>query len=83
MSSMDKFCLRWNDFEANFKHGFRELREDKRLCDVTLATDDGRYIQAHKMILSTGSHFFNHIFLSESNHTYNNMLILVGILGGT
>merc|ERR1719481_278131 len=74
---MDKFSLRWNDFEANFKDGFRELREDKRLCDVTLATDDGRYIQAHKIILSTGSHVFNHIFLNESNHTYNNMLIFL------
>ena len=42
------------------------------LFDVTLVTDDGQHIQAHKIILSAGSHFFSDIFL-KSNH--GNMLI--------
>ena len=49
---MDKFCLKWEDFEENIRKSFRKLREDKKLFDVTLATDDGNHIQAHKMILS-------------------------------
>jgi len=69
---MDKFCLQWNEFDANIKDYFKDLREDKRFIDVTLATDDGRQIQAHKIVLSAGSNFFNDIFL-KSNHS--NMLI--------
>ena len=44
-----------------------KLRNDHRLFDVTLATDDGQHIQAHKLILSAGSSFFSDIFL-KSNH---------------
>ena len=27
----DKFCLRWNDFEANISGALQELRDDKEL----------------------------------------------------
>ena len=53
----EKFCLRWNDFENNISVAFRELREDKDFFDVTLACDDEQ-IQAHKVILSACSPFF-------------------------
>merc|ERR1719318_1501898 len=69
---MEKHCLKWNDFQTNIRESFRKLREDQRLFDVTLATDDGHQIQAHKMILSAGSDFFNNIFMT-TDHT--NMLI--------
>ena len=69
---MDKYCLKWNDFEANIRESFRHLREEKSLFDVTLATDDGQQIQAHKMILSAGSHFFSDIFMKND---HSNMLI--------
>jgi len=65
---MEKFCLKWNEFESNVRESFKALRYEGRLFDVTLATDDGSCIQAHKMILSAGSHFFADIFL-KSNHT--------------
>merc|ERR1719508_521625 len=51
--------------------------EDKRLFDVTLVTDDGQHIQAHKIILSAGSHFFSDIFM-KSNHS-NMLVYLKGI----
>ena len=44
----EKFCLRWNDFEANISGAFRELREDKDFFDVTLACEDEQ-LQAHKV----------------------------------
>jgi len=68
----EKFCLKWNEFEKNIRHSFRCLRNDKKLFDVTLATDDGHQVQAHRLILSAGSDFFNDIF-SKCNQ--NNMLI--------
>ena len=61
MNSDDKFCLKWNDFETNIRYYFRTLREHHSLFDVTLVTEDGKHIQAHKIILSAGSHFFNDI----------------------
>merc|ERR1712179_110809 len=73
----DKFCLKWNEFDANIRESFRKLRQDQKFFDVTLATDDGRHIQAHKLILSAGSHFFNEIFMN-SDHT-NMLVYLKGI----
>ena len=59
---MEKLCLKWNEFEGNIRESFRKLRVDQTLFDVTLATDDGYQIQAHKMILSAGSDFFSDLF---------------------
>ena len=60
MSSSPKFSLWWNDFETNIRVAFRELREEKDFCDVTLACDDEQ-IQAHKVILSACSTFFGNV----------------------
>ena len=64
--------MKWNKFDANIKEYLRILRDDHRLFDVTLVTDDGQHIQAHKIIISAGSNFFSDIFL-KSNQA--NMLI--------
>ena len=74
---MDKFCLNWNGYDANIREYFKKLREDQRLFDVTLVTDDGQHIQAHKIILSAGSNFFSDIFV-KSNHS-NMLVYLKGI----
>ena len=74
---MDKFCLKWDDFEENIRKSFRKLREDQKLFDVTLATDDGDHIQAHKIILSAGSYFFSDM-LMKSTHA-NILVYLKGI----
>jgi len=73
----EKFCLKWNDFDENIRDYFRTLRKDQRLFDVTLATDDGQQVQAHKIILSAGSHFFSDIF-QKCNHA-NMLIYLKGI----
>lgn len=59
---MEKFCLKWSEFEMNIRESFRELRDGHNHFDVTLATDDGHQIEAHKIILSAGSTFFSEIF---------------------
>ena len=74
---MDKFYLKWDTSEETIRNYFRKLREDQRLFDVTLATDDGQHIQAHKVILSAGSDFFSDIF-QKSNHA-NMLVYLKGI----
>ena len=56
MSSIETFCLKWNDFGSNISVAFRERRQDKDFFDVTLACDDDQ-IQDHKVILSACSPF--------------------------
>ena len=76
MGTVEKFCLRWNDFESNISGAFKELREDKDFFDVTLACDDDQ-IQAHKVILSACSPFFRGI-LRRNRHEHP-LLYLKGV----
>merc|ERR1712037_198637 len=72
----EKFCLRWNDFEANISGALQELRDDKDFFDVTVACEDEQ-IQAHKVILSACSPFFRSV-LKRNPHEHP-LLYLKGI----
>ena len=45
----EKLCLRWNDFQGNAKDAFGHLRDTTDFVNVTLACEDGRKIEAHKV----------------------------------
>merc|ERR1719245_1849371 len=77
MNNDDKWCLRWDEFDKNIREYFSSLRKDGRMFDVTLATEDGQQIQAHRIILSAGSNFFSDIFLNS--HHSNILVYLKGI----
>ena len=51
----NKVCLRKNDF--NFASGktFSDLYLNTEFSDVTLVSQDGNYVHAHKLIISAGS----------------------------
>ena len=55
MVSTEKLCLQWNDFNENIASSFRDLREDREFTDVTLASEDGQQIEAHKVVLVSSS----------------------------
>jgi len=76
MSSNEKFCLRWNDFETNISVAFREIRDEKDFFDCTLSCGT-RQIQAHKLILSACSPFFRSI-LKQNPHQHP-LLYLKGV----
>merc|ERR1711934_464325 len=76
MATTEKFCLKWNDFEANIGVAFKELREDKDFFDVTLACEDDQ-LQAHKVILSACSPFFKTV-LRRNRHEHP-LLYLKGV----
>eukprot|EP00091_Calanus_sinicus_P020448 TRINITY_DN5589_c0_g1_i1.p1 TRINITY_DN5589_c0_g1~~TRINITY_DN5589_c0_g1_i1.p1 ORF type:complete len:171 (-),score=26.08 TRINITY_DN5589_c0_g1_i1:11-499(-) len=59
--------LKWNQFEANVRECFKELKAEQSNYDVTLVTDDGYQIQAHKIVLGVGSKFFKDIFRTSTN----------------
>ena len=69
--------MKWNDFNKNVRDHLRIVRKVETLFDVTLVTDDGKHTEAHKIILSAGSHFFSDIFI-KSNQT-NMLIYLKGI----
>ena len=41
MNNVDKWCMKWGEFDTNIREYLRILRDDQRLFDVTLVTDDG------------------------------------------
>ena len=65
----EKLCLQWNDFQDNVKNAFGQLRGTTDFVDVTLACEDGRQIEAHKVILAASSPFFQRI-LKGNKHSH-------------
>lgn len=57
----EQFSLCWNNFHNNLSSGFQDLLKDEDLVDVTLAAE-GRYIKAHKTVLSVCSPYFKDLF---------------------
>ena len=69
MSSSEKFCLRWNDFQDNVNTAFSALRNDGDFTDVTIACHDGHQIEAHKVIRAASSPFFQKL-LKKKKHAH-------------
>lgn len=58
---MQYFSLRWNNHPVNLVSGFSGLFNSETLVDVTLAAE-GRHLQAHRMLLSACSEYFQSLF---------------------
>ena len=58
-----KLGLSREDFSNHSVKTFHNLFENQNFTDVTLVCEDHRQIQSHKLILSSGSQFFNEILL--------------------
>ena len=69
MSSNEKFCLKWNDFQNNIFTEFGSLREHNDFADVTLACENGHQVEAHKVILAASSPFFQNL-LRKNKHAH-------------
>ena len=65
----EKLCLQWNNFQENVKNAFGHFRDSTDFADVTLACEDGRQIEAHKVVLAASSPFFQRI-LKKNNHIH-------------
>ena len=69
VSSSEKFCLKWNEFEPNMVSSFRELRTDTEFSDVTLVCEEDQQVEAHKIILKSCSPFFSKV-LARNKHSH-------------
>ncbi len=48
MGAVDKYNLKWNDFESGLLSGFQDIRKSQQFFDVTLICEASQ-IQAHKV----------------------------------
>ena len=69
MLPSEKLCLKLNDFQENVNTAFADLRKDCDFTNVTLACEDGNQIEAHKIILSASSPFFENL-LKKNKHAH-------------
>lgn len=65
----EKLCLNWNDFQENVKNAFQQLRGDNAFSDVTLACEDGKQFEVHKVIMASSSPFFQNL-LTRNPHSH-------------
>ena len=71
------FTLSWNDFNKKCPKAFQELWLDTDLSDVTLATEDGGQLSAHKVILAACSPLFKRLL--QKNPNVHPLLYLMGV----
>ena len=86
---LEKLCLQWNDFKENVVDAFGSLREDNNFADVTLACEDGKKVEAQKVILAASSPTFRTL-LEGNKHPHpliymrgmksNNLLAILDFL---
>jgi len=69
MDRSEQFCLKWNQFKSHFSDELKSLTDDEDLVDVSLVSEDGEKMQAHKVILSLCSPFFKTV-LKNNKHPH-------------
>ena len=73
----EKFLLKWDDFHSSVSQSFSKLRTESHFNDVTLVSEDGDQMAAHKVVLSASSSFFRKILID--NPHANPLLYLGGV----
>ena len=69
MNTSEKFCLKWNDFKENVSNTFVTLRKENDFTDVTLACEEDKQVEAHKVVLAASSTFFQNV-LKRNKHAH-------------
>ena len=72
-----KFNLKCDEFQANWKRSLSNLRRETVFTDVTLVTDDKMKFLAHKILLSSSSATFEYM-LKDNIHA-NSLIFLSGV----
>ncbi|XP_046488187.1 uncharacterized protein [Neodiprion pinetum] len=73
MEGNQQFNLRWNNHTNNILQVFMEHLSSEQLVDVTLSCQ-GRFVKAHRMILSACSPYFQELF---KHHTAKHPVVIL------
>ena len=79
MVNSEKLCLQWNEFPKIVRSAFEELRGDSDLTDVTLVCNDGKQVEAHRVVLASCSPFFMELF--KRNKHPHPLVYMKGVKG--
>ena len=77
MMISEKCYLNFKEHSDNIVSTLSQLQKNQDFCDVTLVSDDGQQLGAHKIILCAGSGFFLQLF--SNNFNSHSMIYLRGI----
>ena len=80
MDADDNLIISWHDFESNSPELIRNLWKDEDFSDVTLATDDGQIVRAHRVILCSASSKLKRLLRAHEHH--NPVVYIPGIDSG-
>ena len=72
---MEKFSLKWNDFNSNVQKSFRNLRTEDDFFDIRLVGDVYKHVTAHKVVLSSCSEYFKGVFSNNKKHFQSHAFI--------
>ena len=67
MEQPERLTLQWNEFETNLRNTFAGLRRGEDFFDVTLVSEDGHLLKAHKVLLSASSPLLDTILKSQDH----------------
>ena len=70
MTMTDAYSFRWREFQENLKATCKGLQKSSEFSDVTLVCSDGVQIKGHKMILASGSDFFQTLLRDQTPHPH-------------
>ena len=76
---MEKYALRWKNFQSNVINSFRNVRVDEHFSDVTLVGDDRALVPAHKLVLASSSDYFKNILKLKQGSNAQLILCLEGV----
>ena len=80
MKPKEKIKLVWSNFQTNIVDSFKISRLTQEFSDVTLACDGtNNTIEAHRIILSSGSSFFREILSKQTSQHPHPLLYLGGV----
>merc|ERR1712002_167586 len=63
----EKFTLKWSQFETTTRESLKALHAQDHLTDVTLLSADDQQINAHKVVLSGSSPYFQRVLTKNPN----------------
>ena len=67
--------LCWDQFQTNLKKSFQNVRSSQDFCDVTLVSEDGDMVEAHRVILTASSKLFQNILSTPTTVRHPRPLI--------
>ena len=76
---MDSFNFAWSQYQLQSKSLLENIYKGEEFYDVTLVSEDEKFIRAHKVVLAASSDYFQRI-MSLQSHS-NPFVIMRGISG--